>query len=297
MERLLRLAELWNWLPAFRAVAEHEHLPTAAAILRVSPSALSRSIRLLERSVGIPMFHREGGRLRLTNQGEEFLASLRESMRTLDDGLVRLSGPQLVGSVHIAIAGPYHSSIRSVALELRKKHPGLIPVLHVYDPKSVHIDLLRGKLDVVVTPDPTAHPRLIIKPIVKFEAGVYCGRKHPLYRAARVSFRELKRHPFVAPIAAESTPRADGWPPHLERTVSIYTMQLPLAVDLCTTGEFLATFPDVVAATLAKKQQLRKLPISIIPATQLFVVHRRPVSERNAIDEVIGILRTHWKAP
>src|SRR5262245_24932867 len=36
MDRAARLTELWSWLPAFRAVAETQHLPTAAAALHVS---------------------------------------------------------------------------------------------------------------------------------------------------------------------------------------------------------------------------------------------------------------------
>ena len=45
---LLRLLELWSWLPAFRFVAETEHLPTASDLLYTSPSALSRTVKQLE---------------------------------------------------------------------------------------------------------------------------------------------------------------------------------------------------------------------------------------------------------
>ena len=38
---LLRIQRLWNWLPAFRAVAETEHLPTAAQRIGVSASAFN----------------------------------------------------------------------------------------------------------------------------------------------------------------------------------------------------------------------------------------------------------------
>ena len=44
-----RVSRIWNWLPVFRAVAETEHLPTASELLYVTPSALSRTIRLLEK--------------------------------------------------------------------------------------------------------------------------------------------------------------------------------------------------------------------------------------------------------
>lgn len=42
MERLRRVANLWNWLPPFRVVAEYQSIQRAAVVLNVSASALSR---------------------------------------------------------------------------------------------------------------------------------------------------------------------------------------------------------------------------------------------------------------
>ena len=52
MDKVQRLHRFWSWLPAFSAVAETQHLPSAALKLHVSPSALSRTIRLLEDDLG-----------------------------------------------------------------------------------------------------------------------------------------------------------------------------------------------------------------------------------------------------
>src|SRR5712691_11901344 len=54
MTRYRRVAELWNWLPGFRGVAEHESVNEAASALNVSPSALSRTVKLLESALGAP---------------------------------------------------------------------------------------------------------------------------------------------------------------------------------------------------------------------------------------------------
>ena len=70
VERLRHIAEFWNWLPAFRAIAETSHLPSAAAILHLSPSALSRSLQQLENRLGRKLFPRANRRLELTREGE-----------------------------------------------------------------------------------------------------------------------------------------------------------------------------------------------------------------------------------
>src|SRR5262245_9460417 len=87
MPRFRRVADVWNWLPAFRAVAEHESIHAAAAALCLSPSALSRTVRLLEDALGVRLFERLGNRLKLTSIGEQLLSIARDAMRRVDDGL------------------------------------------------------------------------------------------------------------------------------------------------------------------------------------------------------------------
>ena len=70
MERLRRVARLWSWLPAFRAVGETQHLPTASEHLLVTAPALSRAVRLLEKDVGRELFRRTGRRIELNDNGE-----------------------------------------------------------------------------------------------------------------------------------------------------------------------------------------------------------------------------------
>ena len=78
LERLL--PAIWNWLPAFRAVAESQHLPTASKILNVTPGALSRSIRQLEDAVGHELFSRVGRNLVLNTDGARLLVAISESV-------------------------------------------------------------------------------------------------------------------------------------------------------------------------------------------------------------------------
>ena len=84
---------MWNWLPVFRLVAERESIRSAAIALRVAPSAVSRSVKLLEEHVGVTLFFRRGRALSLTGHGHRLLEVVRNSMRAVDDCLGGASEP------------------------------------------------------------------------------------------------------------------------------------------------------------------------------------------------------------
>jgi DNA-binding transcriptional LysR family regulator len=151
MDRARRLRAIWNYLPAFRAVAETEHLPTAAAAFHLSPSALSRAIRMAEREAGSALFERVGRGMRLTSAGHLFLGSVRDAMRLVDEGLGALGGAGLVGSVVIAARADTATWLVAPALaELRLMEPALVGTL-VTLPAELTASLRRGDVDVVVT--------------------------------------------------------------------------------------------------------------------------------------------------
>ena len=82
-----RAAVCWNYVPAFIAVAETEHLRRAALEMRVSPSSLSRMIALLEHHLGYPVFDRSGRRLKLTPAGQKLFCAARKSMLMLNEAV------------------------------------------------------------------------------------------------------------------------------------------------------------------------------------------------------------------
>ena len=74
-------------LQTVRAVAESGTIATAADILRVTPAALTARIKLLEGDVGLAFFDRAGGRLRLTDAGQEVVnTTIRMEMLLVELG-------------------------------------------------------------------------------------------------------------------------------------------------------------------------------------------------------------------
>ena len=157
---LLRLVELWPYLPAFRAVAETEHLPSAAERLHVTPSALSRSIALLERRRGHELFERQRRRIQLNRAGQTLLDTLRRAMRVVDDGVTEVLDEQLRGPIRVVSASQLASTLLMRALgPLRRAHPMLQPELSSGGGELTD-RLLRGEVDVAMAVIPGAHPSL-----------------------------------------------------------------------------------------------------------------------------------------
>lgn len=68
-------------LQYFLAVAEAGTVSAAARQLHLTQPSLSRQIRQLETQLGLTLFHRRGGRLRLTSEGREFQAAAGDLLR------------------------------------------------------------------------------------------------------------------------------------------------------------------------------------------------------------------------
>ncbi|HHG1493210.1 LysR family transcriptional regulator, partial [Klebsiella pneumoniae] len=64
-------------LKYFVVVAEEEHVGRAAERLHISQSPLSRQIAQLEERLGLMLFERNQQRIRLTADGQTFLAETR----------------------------------------------------------------------------------------------------------------------------------------------------------------------------------------------------------------------------
>ncbi len=154
MHRYRRIAEVWNWLPAFRVVAEYESIHKAAAVLCVSASALSRTVKLLEASLGVPLFVRTNGGLELTAVGLQILDGTRDAMRTVDDAWVLAtpsSARQIVGVGTIG-ASVTPLVARAVGRIARRPSSSRFRMIEL-DAASAEVELLRGNVDIVLMED------------------------------------------------------------------------------------------------------------------------------------------------
>jgi DNA-binding transcriptional LysR family regulator len=281
--RFARIEDIWSWLPAFRAVAETQSIRAAAQLLHVAPSAVSRTLRLLETSLDRQLFHRSHKRLRLNPRGERLLRSVRDAMRGVDDGLadvlarsigeVRIATPDTLAATHvIPVLARFLAAEPSLRIRLEPAQGELVA------------KLLRGELDLVCTTRPVTNAAFTVTRLADLTSSVYCGDAHPLRRKRRVTHAEVVAHGFVAPPHAADGTTVEGWPTNIERTVTTIVHSLQQGLDLCRIGAALAVFPDLLA------RGLHRVPIDIAEPARVYVITRRPLGHHSIIESLARAL-------
>ena len=289
--RLKALLPIWPWLPAFRAVAETEHLPTAAQLVDSTPPSLSRAIAIVERHLGRPVFTRNGRTLRLNDHGRTLLIAVRDAMRRCDDGVQELRDARLHGPLTIASHGGGTTAFVAPALlQLLQAHPRIAPAIVTPPLADIPLGLRSGRLDIAFV-EPTLQGRdLVTVRVGSLARGIWCSPVHPLFHAYLVPESALAEAAFVAPPPDADGNNTDGWPQTRARRVTLTVDQLRVGVEMCCRLPLLAVLPDVLA--LAHEGRLRRLPFDFLPSTDVHALHRRQLSSKpSPVSALLDCLR------
>jgi DNA-binding transcriptional LysR family regulator len=284
MERARRLRALWNWLPVFRAVAETEHLPTAAEALFISPASLSRTIGLLEEEIGVKLFDRVGRGLQLNRAGRRLLDSVRDGMRVIDDGVVSVEGKVWSGAIvlwaPLAYAERY---LLPLATTLRQSHEALRPVIESHNAKGMVERLLRGQIDFALTETPPQHNQLRSEAFVTLRYGVYCHPESELAKNVDVTIEDLLDRSFAVP-PHDNPSYPSPWPAEFPRENTMVVDDMNMAIRACHNEGQLAVLPAVLASGL------HRLPIDVFAPMTLYAVFREPIGGQERMQGLLQSL-------
>jgi DNA-binding transcriptional LysR family regulator len=164
MERHRRVWQVWNWLPAFRAVAEFQSLQRAALAVNLSPSALSRAINLLERSLGEALFVRSPSGLSLTERGHALLVATRDAVRLVHEALPSTTSPR---KLRAAASGPVLPILLSEGLA--RALPDWSLALHTTADEQLLERLRCGDLDLALSHAPHAESGITTRQLPSLE--------------------------------------------------------------------------------------------------------------------------------
>jgi LysR family glycine cleavage system transcriptional activator len=160
-----------NALRAFEAAARHLSFKNAARELHVTPGAVSHQVKLLEESLGIPLFRRLTRALELTPEGQVLLPKVQEGLRNLAEAVERVRSRGEART--LTVMAPPNFAARWLVPRLASftdSHPGLD--LHVASRPA----MIDGRADTESSPSPEASE---VAPLamVRFGDGRYPGAR------------------------------------------------------------------------------------------------------------------------
>lgn len=187
------------------AVIETGGVTEAAAMLGMTQSAVSRTISILEKRVGEPLF--VSGRRpmqptplgeQLGFQGRAILASSRKAMEIIRSFKSGSSGRVRIGGVPFfmdAVVSPMIASFQ-------REEPGIMIQQSYGNYADLVSELESGQIDVAVTP--TGSNDLMVdqqfEPLLPARNVLACGAGHPLMRKRNLATEDIVNYPWVAPL-------------------------------------------------------------------------------------------------
>jgi DNA-binding transcriptional LysR family regulator len=187
-------------LALVHALAEHRNFGRAAVALRVSQPALTRSLKHLEDTLGVPLFDRAGvtptifGEIVLRH-GRPVLAGFAELTREI----ALMKGLE-IGSLAVAM-GAYAADIsgHEAAALLSRRHPNLSLDLRVTDWTRARDAVLAGDADLALADirDVSENPDFVTDPVRSGAVTFFCRADHPLVRRTVAGLGDLMGYPWV----------------------------------------------------------------------------------------------------
>ena len=270
LSRYRRVANLWNWLPAFRAAAEYESIQRAALALSMSASALSRTVRLLEDAVGVALFLRSPTGLTLTVEGESLLLATRHAMRTIDES-IDATRPTVMPSFILAGCGPALPTLlaRCVSAQPEIWRDAAVRLRSVAA-DQVRDLLLRGEIDFALMRDAPTTPDIF---------GVAVGQ----LQISTWGLPEATATPSIEIAFTEATVHHGG-----DGAARLLVDGLAEGIELARASRLRLRCPDVLAPSDFVKHA------SAPTLHNVFAVMRRalPGQQRAALDTLVGAVQT-----
>jgi len=197
-------------LEIIRAIADTGSFTAAGERLRVSQSAISRQILLLEEELGEPVFHRIGRRIRITPAGESLLQLSHRVFQDLQDTVAGISDRQeslkgtmrLVGGMTVCLY-----VFPALLAEVRRTHPSLdLKVTVGSADRSVGL-LRSGGADLGLVTLPVEATDLVSVPVLQEELLLVTYPAHPLAKKRHIRPVDLDKQPFILFEAGSVTRR------------------------------------------------------------------------------------------
>jgi DNA-binding transcriptional LysR family regulator len=270
-------------LETFVAVAEERSFSRAADRLHVVQSAVSTTIRNLEREWGVALFHRTTHHVALSDAGRAMLPEARAALaaaesvaHAVDEVRGGLRGTIRLGIMQ-ATVGPAGFSVAAAIAAFRVEHPEVNFEVRQGASADQAEAVRQGELDLafVALPDRRL-PGLDLTPLVDPEMCFACHVDHRLAQRSAVTLEQVADEPFAdlppawgVRIANDRAFAAAG----VQRTIAYEINDVATVVDFVRHGVAVAIMaraqavPDPGIAFVAIRRHAPRFRVALVAPT------------------------------
>jgi DNA-binding transcriptional LysR family regulator len=256
-------------------LAEQGSFGRAAAALRLTQPALSKTINSVEKQLGVSLFDRHPRGVTLTAFGERVVNYAKGALHAQDDLLndLALMGGGDVGRVDVALAA-YPSVISGypAAAYLRRQHPKVGIGLHVRGWRAAtkavanrDVDLAIAELALAVDDE-----ALATEALVHHQARFFCRPEHPILQRKNIAIADLLEFPWATgrlpPRIATALPKSLGSAGYIDGATGEFVPAVELDVPIHLGELARGTDTLVIAGFGLVEEELRTGTLDVVPA-------------------------------
>lgn len=175
----------------FRVVARVEHMTKAAEELFIAQPSLSKTIRRLERELGVPLFDRQGRSIRLNRFGKAFLAHVDTLFQELEEGQRKVRDMAGLERGQISLASASFTWSTELLRRFRALHPAVDVQLSRCPPAEAQRLLEIGACDFSFQATVPRKPGLSWRPLLTHEILLVVSPEHRLADQRGVPFHAV----------------------------------------------------------------------------------------------------------
>ena len=215
-------------LMVFEAVARHKSFTQAAREMFLTQPAVSIQVKLLEESLGLPLFEQIGKKLFLTQAGEETYQTtldILSRLKTLEANMADLQGG-VRGQLNLSVVTAANYFAPLLLGAFLRLHPGVNVKLQVTNREHVLERLTHNQDDLVIMGQVPEHLPVEAAPFLDNLLVMVAPPAHPLVGQTSISLQRLAQEKFLVREPGSGTRIA------MEDLFAQQGLAIPVAMEL-----------------------------------------------------------------
>src|ERR1043166_40928 len=285
----------------FAVVAEHQNIGRAAEALELSATALSKSLRRLEKSVGAKLVQRALKGVALTAVGAALLERLGPLRGMLNDGRHEATDLARGHAGHITIgttAATAENFVAEACVALSREDSRITLKVTVASGDFLGTAMRKGETDFCVAGVETFSPADFVQErLYDNQEVVFASTNHRLAKLKRVSVADLAGERWASSVSTSRPPwqalfhafKNEGLPPP---RVALETNSQAVRIQAIAYSNYIGVNTRQFVRQEARKFPLVELPVKEMSvARDLSIIYRKGAYLSPAARRMIGILK------